>query len=132
MKLDTKDFEIELVRRRSDDGMPNWNKKTRVYVNLGTLDPRYNVDWNGESAEDVYKRVTRQYAAYSKANGKNAVEQLIASCVVTAFSQDFKIRFSWKAGCSCGCSCGNILDQRLTLEGTPIDVYVTVKAGKSK
>lgn len=146
-QVETDRYVIEFARRL-DDGTNKVTPKTRVYVNLGSEDPR-DMLGSGQDEDKQHERViTNLYrymslaAAYAviyklrrwqrSADGVDPETELPDVRVFVPRPSFLEARFSWYAGCSCGCSCGCVLSNTITFDGDPVDVWVTLKSGMKK
>jgi len=95
---------VSVSPRRLESGNRGWreyNGKTRVYV-----------EFKGEELKPFVKKALEKLKA-----GGGGLELL---------NTELKARWSQKAGCSCPCSPGFILEATVRVEGTPVDIWMTV------
>lgn len=130
---------------RIDTGTSKIIPKTRVYVNLGSEDPRDALGSSSDEDKQYERVITNLYrymslaAAYAVirklrrwARSTDAETELPGVRVFTPRPSFLEAKFSWYAGCSCGCSCGCVLNDTIIFDGSPVDVWVTLKSGMKK
>lgn len=82
----------------------------------------------GEAPEvdKAYDAFNRAFTKAWRAEAQAALKALIEAEPRLAELGQAKLRFSRFAGCSCPCSPGGVLDERVVLDGRPVDFYVTL------
>jgi len=99
-----------------------WVANSRVYV-----------DFKGENMmNNLMNRRARPFEALKPLVKKALVELKAQGGGLELLRTDLKIRWSQKAGCNCGCSPGFVLDERIVVEGTPLDIWVEVSETEDK
>lgn len=130
MVLVDEDVEVTVIKRnRRWENARDFNKKTRLYVDLNQKDlgmerPPYGSQQGDGSPEDkawkAYNKLEldamREYALQAKSLLEHRLHDVIS-----------KVEFSRFAGCTCPCSPGFVVTATrgpLKLDELPVDVYV--------
>jgi hypothetical protein len=122
-----REYRIHIIPR-SPDRNREYNKDTRVYVQIPDVDlgmehPAFgSVRGSGTDDDKAWRKYNRLEMKVMRA----LIETFVSLIrTLTEFDEtDIGFRFSRKAGCTCPCSPGFVASDRIMFQGPPVDIWI--------